>query len=65
VIKNGILGNLTSLSEKMNADRKRLRQDDEITAKYRNEAYYQFVKMLDGDELQVGLKGTAKIGISI
>lgn len=53
------------LSEKMNADRKRLRQDDEITAKYRNEAYYQFVRMLDGDDLQVGLKGTAKIGISI
>jgi hypothetical protein len=44
------------LSEKMDADRERLVQDDLKVAEFKNEAYWRFVKMLDGEELPVGLK---------
>lgn len=52
---------IKQLSDEMNADRERLIKDEQETAKYKDEAYYQFVEILDGEELGVGLKGTAKI----
>ncbi len=52
---------IRQLSDEMNADRERLIKDEQETEKYKDDAYYQFVEMLDGEELRVGLKGTAKI----
>lgn len=55
---------IRQLSDKMNADRERLIKDEYETAKYKDDAYYQFIKMLEGDDLAVGLKGIAKIQIA-
>jgi uncharacterized protein YwgA len=52
---------IRQLSDEMNADRERLIKDEKETGKYKDDAYYKFVEMLDGEELGVGLKGTAKI----
>lgn len=52
---------IKQLSDKMNADMERLIKDKQETEKYRDDAYYKFLEMLDGEELEVGLKGTAKI----
>ena len=54
---------IKKLSNEMNADSQRLIQDEQDTEKFKDDSYYQFIKMLDGDELAVGLKGTAKIQI--
>lgn len=55
---------IKQLSDKMNADRQRLIKDEQETEKYRDDAFYQFIEMLDGEELGVGLKGIAKIQIT-
>lgn len=52
---------IKQLGDEMNADRERLIKDEQETEKYKDDAYYQFTEMLDGEELGVGLKGTAKI----
>ena len=52
---------IKQLSEDMNAHRERLARDDRETSKYKDDIYNQFIKKLDGEELTVGLKGTAKI----
>ena len=54
---------IRQLSDQMNADRGRLVKDVQETVKYKDDAYYQFIEMLDGEELAVGLRGTAKIQI--
>jgi len=52
---------IKQLSDEMNADRERLIKDQRKTEKYKDDAYYNFLEMLDGEELEVGLRGTAKI----
>jgi hypothetical protein len=52
---------IKQLSDEMNADRERLIKDEQDTEKYKDKAYYQFIEILEGKELGVGLKGTAKI----
>ncbi len=54
---------IKQLGEELKADRERLSQDDRETEKYKDEAYYKFIKAIDGEELQVGLKGIAGIQI--
>lgn len=54
---------IKQISDEMKVNRKRLIQDERETEKYKDDAYYQFIEMLDGEELTVGLKGTAKIQI--
>ena len=49
------------ISEEFKTDKERLIKDEKDTKKYKDESYYKFVKLLDGEELDVGLKGTAKI----
>ena len=48
------------ISEELKTDRERLIRDDKDTKKYKDESYYKFVKLLNGEELDVGLKGTVK-----
>jgi len=55
---------IKQLSDEMNADRERLVRDERETEKYKDDNYYRFIQMLDGEELEVGLKGTAKILIT-
>jgi hypothetical protein len=55
---------IKQLSDEMNADRERLIKDEKETEKYKDDAYHKFVEMLDGEELNVGLKGKAKIQIT-
>ena len=55
---------IKQLSDEMNADREKLIEDEQKTEKYKDDAYYKFVEMLDGEELKVGLKGTAKIQVT-
>ena len=38
-------------------------QDERETEKYKDETYSNFIEMMDGDELEVGLKGALKIQI--
>ncbi|HUT44225.1 MAG TPA: hypothetical protein VMW95_07790, partial [Desulfobacterales bacterium] len=52
---------IKKIGEELKADRKILIKDEKETEKYKDESYYKFVKLLDGEELEVGLKGTAKI----
>jgi len=52
-----------SLGIKLKEDRDKLIKDELNTEKYKDDSYYNFVKLLDGEELEVGLKGTAKIKI--
>lgn len=56
-------GKIEQLSEELKADRKKLIQDEGETQEYKDEAYYKFIELLDGEDLEVGLKGTAKIQI--
>ena len=55
---------IKQLSDEMQAERKRLIQDEQGTEKYKDDAYYKFIDMLDGEELAIGLKGIAKIQIA-
>jgi len=55
---------IKKLGEALDADRHNLNQDNEETDKYKDESYFKFIEMLDGDELVVGLKGTSKIQIT-
>lgn len=48
---------IKKLSDEMNADRERLIKDKLETEKYKDDAYYKFLEMLDDEELK-GLKGT-------
>lgn len=48
------------LGEEILADRVRLTQDEQETEKYKDEAYFKFIEMMDCDELEVGLKGKLK-----
>lgn len=52
---------IKQLSDEMDFNRERLIKDEKETKKYKDNAYYKFLEMLDGEELEVGLKGTAKI----
>lgn len=52
---------IKKLSDGLNSDRKRLIKSELEAEKYKDEVYYKFLKLLDGEELEVGLKGTAKI----
>ncbi len=52
------------LSDKMSADRSNLIKDDKEIERYKDDAYYRFVEILDGEELQTGLKGMAKIQVA-
>jgi hypothetical protein len=52
---------IKNLSVGLSADRKKFIEKEQEVDKYKGEAYNQFLKLLDGDELPVGLKGTAKI----
>ena len=54
---------IKQLSDEMKADRERLIKDERETEKYKDNAYYKFLEILDGEELGVGLKGTAKIKV--
>ena len=49
------------LSDEMSVNRERLIKDKRETEKYKDDAYYKFLEMSDGEELEVGLKGIAKI----
>ncbi len=49
------------IGKKLNMDRDKLIKDERNIEKYKDESYYRFIKLLDGEELEVGLKGTAKI----
>ncbi|MBU2621323.1 MAG: hypothetical protein KKD92_03275 [Proteobacteria bacterium] len=55
---------IKQLSDEINADRKRLIKDEQETEKYKDNAYCQFIEMLDGEKLAIGLKGTAIIQIT-
>lgn len=55
---------IRELNDSLKADRKRLIVAEESAEKYKDDSYYQFLKHLDGEELEVGLKGTAKIQIT-
>lgn len=55
---------IKKLSDGLNADRKRLLKSEQEARKYKDESYYKFLEFLDGEELEVGLKGTAKIKIA-
>jgi len=52
---------IKKIGEEIKTDRERLIKDEKETEKYKDESYYNFVKLLDGEELKVGLKGTAKV----
>lgn len=52
---------IKKLSDSLNADRKRLIKSEREAEKFKDESYYKFLNLLDGEELEVGLKGTAKI----
>lgn len=52
---------IKELSDEMSSNRKRLIEDEQATRKYKDDIYYQFIKMVDGETLGTGLKGTAKI----
>ncbi len=52
---------IKKIGEELKTDKERLIIDEKDTEKYKDESYYKFVKLLDGEELDVGLKGTAKI----
>ncbi|MCI5208896.1 MAG: DUF4065 domain-containing protein [Candidatus Electrothrix sp. ATG2] len=55
---------IKQLSDEMDADRERLKKDKLETAKYEDGAYCDFLSMLDGQELKIGLKGSAKIQVT-
>ena len=63
-ITDKISEKIKQLSDEMQAERKRLIQDEQGTEKYKDDAYYKFIDMLDGEELAIGLKGIAKIQIA-
>ena len=49
------------MGKQLKQDRDKLIKEEIKTEKYKDESYYKFIKILDGEELEVGLKGTAKI----
>lgn len=49
------------IGKKLKEDRDKLIQDERNIEKYKDESYYKFLKYMDGEELEVGLKGIAKI----
>lgn len=57
-------GKIKMLGDEILADMERLIKDEQEIEKYKDEEYYKFIKMIDGDELEVGLKGTSKIQIT-
>jgi len=54
---------IKELSDGLNADKKRLFNNEREAGKYKDESYYKFLEFLDGEELEVGLNGTAKVEI--
>jgi len=54
---------IKKLSDSLNADRKKMIKSEQEAGKFKDESYYKFLKLLDGEELEVGLKGTAKIRV--
>ena len=51
------------LGAQFKSDREKLVKEDQENDKYKTESYYKFKKLLDGDPLEAGLTGTAKIKI--
>jgi hypothetical protein len=49
------------LGEKAQADMAKLREESKKTAKWRDEIYYRTLEVIDGEDLEPGLKGKAKI----
>ncbi|MFH0785489.1 MAG: type II toxin-antitoxin system antitoxin SocA domain-containing protein [Pseudomonadota bacterium] len=52
---------IKQLSDKIDSDKANLLRDEEETKRYKDETYHSFIEMLDGEDLDIGLKGTAKI----
>jgi len=44
----------------MDVDRERLIKDEQETEKYKDDAYYKFVEMLDGEKFEVKLNRLLK-----
>ena len=55
---------IKELGKEIETDREKLIQDDNEIEKYKDESYFKFIDMIDGEELEVGLKGISKIQIS-
>ena len=53
--------NVKLLGEKFKQGQINLTRDDEETAKYKDELYYSTLEYIDGEPLQIGLKGIATI----
>ncbi len=51
------------LGAQFKSDRENLAREEQENEKHKTESYYKFVKLLDGEPLESGLKGTAKINI--
>ena len=49
------------LREQQKADRQKLIQEERNLEKFKDESYYKFIELMDGEELETGLKGKAKI----
>ena len=52
---------IKKLSDGLTTARQLMIKKEHEAEKYKDEAYYQFLELLDGEELIAGLKGTAKI----
>ena len=52
---------LKSLNLKIGKGYKRLQEDSAETLKWKDDAYYQALEIMNGQDLEVGLKGKAKI----
>jgi hypothetical protein len=52
---------INKIGAELKDNHKRFVQDENEIEKYKDEAYLNFIKLLDGNELETGLKGTAKI----
>jgi len=52
---------IKKIGEELKIGKEKLIQDERETEKYKDESYYNFIELLDGEELEVGLKGTARI----
>ncbi|MHC1724973.1 MAG: hypothetical protein AB9866_02935 [Syntrophobacteraceae bacterium] len=52
---------IAGLVEKMKKGKERLRKDSELTREFEDELFYDALKVMDGEDLETGLKGTAGI----
>lgn len=52
---------ISGLVEKMKKGKERLRKDSEVTSEFEDEVFYDALKVMDGEDLETGLSGTARI----